>query len=194
MGGAGMPLVFYGRSSSATQESGLSAQIERAQALGIQVDHIFAELVSGKSKANRPKLAEMLRFVRKGDTLVVTKLDRLGRSAADLHSIVQQLQKKGVNLRVLDQSMDTSTSAGRALFGMIAVFAEFERDLIEERRVEGMRKYHARLKKEGRKPGPEKRIDPKRVRALRDKGRLIREIMQEVGASKASVYRALREA
>jgi DNA invertase Pin-like site-specific DNA recombinase len=189
-----MPLVFYGRSSSATQESGLSAQIERAKALGLDEDHIFAELVSGKSKANRPKLAEMLRFVRKGDTLVVTKLDRLGRSAADLHAIAQQLQKKGVNLRVLDQSIDTSTSAGRALFGMIAVFAEFERDLIEERRVEGMRKYHARLKKEGRKPGPEKRIDAARVKALREKGRLIREIMQEVGASKASVYRALREA
>ena len=95
--------------------------------------------------------------------------------------------------RALDQSIDTGTSAGSALLGMIAVFAEFERDLIEERRVEGMRKYHARLKKEGRKPGPEKRIDPKRVRSLREKGRLIREIMQEVGASKASVYRALRE-
>jgi DNA invertase Pin-like site-specific DNA recombinase len=189
-----MSLVFYGRSSSATQESGLSAQIERAKALGIDEDHIFAELVSGKPKANRPKLTEMLRFVRKGDTLVVTKLDRLGRSAADLYAIAQHLQKKGVNLRVLDQSIDTGTSAGRALFGMIAVFAEFERDLIEERRVEGMRKYHARLKKEGRKPGPEKRIDPKRVRALREKGRLIREIMQEVGASKSSVYRALREA
>jgi DNA invertase Pin-like site-specific DNA recombinase len=192
MNGAGMALVFYGRSSSATQESGLSAQIERAKALGIDEDHIFAELVSGKSKANRPKLAEMLRFVRTGDTLVVTKLDRLGRSAADLHAIAQQLQKKGVNLRVLDQSINTGTSAGRALFGMIAVFAEFERDL--KRRVEGMRKYHARLKKEGRKPGPEKRIDPKRVRALRKEGRLIREIMQEVGASKASVYRALRDA
>ena len=188
-----MPLIFYGRSSSATQESGLSAQIERAKALGIDDDHIFAELVSGRSKDNRPKLAEMLRFVRKDDTLVVTRLDRLGRSAADLHAIAQQLQKKGVNLRVLDQSIDTSTSAGRALFGMIAVFAEFERDLIEERRVEGMRKYHAMLKKEGRKPGPEKRIDPARVKALRDEGKLIREIMQEVGASKASVYRALRE-
>ena len=136
----------------------------------------------------------MLRFVLKGDTLVVTSLDRLGQSATDLHAIAQQLQKKGVNLRVFDQSIDTSTSAGRALFGMIAVFAEFERDLIEERRVEGMRKYHAKLKKEGRKPGPEKRIDPKRVRALRDKGKLIREIMREVGASKATVYRALRDA
>ncbi len=146
--------MFYGRSSSATQESGLSAQIERAKALGIDEDHIFAELVSGKSKANRPKLAEMLRFARKWDTLVVTKLDRLGRSAADLHAIAQQLQKKGVNLRVLDQSIDTSTSAGRALFGMIAVFAEFERDLIEERRVEGMRKYHARLKRKDASPGP----------------------------------------
>jgi DNA invertase Pin-like site-specific DNA recombinase len=65
----------------------------------------------------------MLRFVRKDDTLVVTRLDRLGRSAADLHAIAQQLQEKGVNLRVLDQSIDTSTSAGRVLFGMIAVFA-----------------------------------------------------------------------
>jgi DNA invertase Pin-like site-specific DNA recombinase len=169
-------------------------QVERAKALGIDDDHIFAELVSGKSKDNRPKLREMLRFVRKGDTLVVTKLDRLGRSAADLHAIAQQLQKKGVHLRVLDQSIDTSTSTGRALFGMIAVFAEFERDLIEERRTEGMRKYHAQLAKEGRKPGPEPKLDPKEVKALRKQGLLIREIMAKVGASKASVYRALREA
>jgi DNA invertase Pin-like site-specific DNA recombinase len=89
--------------------------------LGIDDDHIFAELVSGRSKDNRPKLREMLRFVRKGDTLVVTKLDRLGRSAADLHVIAQQLQKKGIQLRVLDQSIDTSTSTGKAMFGMIAV-------------------------------------------------------------------------
>jgi DNA invertase Pin-like site-specific DNA recombinase len=189
-----MALVFYGRSSSATQESGLATQVERAKALGIDNDHIFAELVSGKGKDNRPKLGEMLRFVRKGDTLVITKLDRLGRSAADLHAIAQQLQKKGVHLRVLDQSIDTSTSTGRALFGMIAVFAEFERDLIEERRTEGMRKYHAQLAKEGRKPGPEPKLDPKEVKTLRKQGLLIREIMEQVGASKASVYRALREA
>jgi DNA invertase Pin-like site-specific DNA recombinase len=97
-------------------------------------------------------------------------------------------QRKGVNLRVLDHSIDTGTS--RALFGMTAVIAEFDRDLIEERRVEGMRKYHARLKKEGRKPRPEKRIDSARATALRDEGKLIREI----GASKASVSRALRDA
>lgn len=189
-----MSLVFYGRSSTALQESGLVTQIERAKALGIEHDHIFAERVSGKSKDNRPKLAEMLRFVRKGDTLVVTRLDRLGRSAADLHTIAKQLQEKGVHLRVLDQSIDTSTSAGRALFGMIAVFAEFERDLIEERRTEGMRRYHKQLAKEGRKPGPAPKLDPAKVKALRNKGLLIREIMAKVGASKASVYRALREA
>jgi Enterobacteriaceae phage serine recombinase len=71
---------------------------------------MFAELVSGKSKDNRPKLREMLRFVRIGDTLVIAKLDRLGRSAADLHAIAQQLQKKGLHLQGLDQSIDTSTA------------------------------------------------------------------------------------
>jgi DNA invertase Pin-like site-specific DNA recombinase len=186
--------VFYGRSSSATQESGLATQVERAKALGIDDDHIFAELVSGKSKENRPRLKECLRFIRKGDVLIITKLDRLARSAADLHSIAQQLQAKGVELKVLDQNIDTTTSTGRAMFGMIAVFAEFERDLIEERRTEGMRKYHAQLAKEGRKPGPEPKLDPAKVKALRKQGLLIREIMKKVGASKASVYRALREA
>lgn len=187
-----MALVFYGRSSSVLQESGLVTQLERARALGIDDDHIFAELVSGKSKVNRPKLAELLRFVRKGDTLVITKLDRLGRSASDLHTIAKQLQDKGVHLRVLDQSIDTSSSAGRALFGMIAVFAEFERDLIEERRTEGMRRYHKQLAEEERKPGPAPKLDPKKVKAMRKRGLLIREIMDKVGASKASVYRALR--
>ncbi len=188
-----MARVFYGRSSSTSQESGLQLQIDRAKALGIAEDHIFAELVSGKSKDNRPKLAECLRFVRKGDTLVITKLDRLARSAADLHQISQQLKAKGVELKVLDQAIDTSTSTGKALFGMIATFAEFERDLIEERRTEGMRKYHAKLAKEGRKPGPEKRIDSTQVKALRSSGLKIKEIMEKVGASKAAVYRALAE-
>jgi DNA invertase Pin-like site-specific DNA recombinase len=77
---------------------------------------------------------------------------------------------------------------------MIAVFAEFERDLIEERPTEGMRKHHEQLAKEGRKPGPEPKLDPKEVKALRKQGLLIREVMAKVGASKASVYRALREA
>jgi DNA invertase Pin-like site-specific DNA recombinase len=114
------------------QETGLLTRIERAKALSIDDDRIFAEAVTGKSKYNRPKPAEMPLFVRKGDTLVITKL---ARSAVGLRTIAKQLQDNGVYLRVLYQSTDTSTSAGRALFGMIAVFAEFERDLIEERRT-----------------------------------------------------------
>jgi DNA invertase Pin-like site-specific DNA recombinase len=162
------------------QASGLDLQVQRAKELGIAEDHIFTELISGKRKDNRPKVQECLRFIRKGDVLIVTKLDRLARSAVDLHNIAQQLQQKGVALRVLDQAIDTSTTTGKAMFGMIAVFAEFERDMIEERRVEGMLKFHARLQAEGRKPGPEAKLKVDEVRALRDQGLKIREIMERL--------------
>ena len=123
--------------------------------------------------------------------MTLTKLCRLGRSAADLYAISKQLQEKGVHLRVLDQQIDTGTISGKALFGMLAVFAEFERDIGEERRTEGMRRYHAKLAAQGRKPGPEPRIDATQIKALRADGLLIRDIMARLHVSKASVYRAL---
>ena len=184
--------VFYARSSSQTQEGGLKGQVARAKELGIQDDHIFAELVSGRN-AKRPKLQEMLKFIRKGDTLHVTRLDRLGRSAADLYGIVRKLEEKKVQLKVLDQPVDTTTAAGKAFFGMMAVFAEFERELIRERQKEGMARYHARLKAEGRQPGPKPKTDKETIERLLSEGKRPVDIMRELNVSKPTYYRVLAQ-
>jgi DNA invertase Pin-like site-specific DNA recombinase len=182
--------IFYARSSSATQDGGLDGQIARAKELGIKDDDIYPELISGKDAA-RPQLQDMLRFVRKGDVVHVTKLDRLARSVSDLFDIVKTFKEKKVQLKVLDQQVDTTTSAGRAFFGMLAVFAEFERDLIRERQREGIARYHACLKADGLKPGPKPKVVRDDILKLRRKGKKAREIMQDLGISKSTYYRAL---
>jgi DNA invertase Pin-like site-specific DNA recombinase len=188
-----MANVFYARSSSDTQGSGLHLQIDRAKALGIDEAHIFAELKSGKD-SNRPKLQECLRFVRKGDVLHITKLDRLGRSLTDLKGIVDKLSERGVDLKVLDQPIDTTTAAGRLFFHMVGAFAEFERDLINDRAREGRERHLARLRSRGLKPGPEGKLTPElvaKIKEMRAEGIVVRAIGEALSVSRASVNRAL---
>lgn len=188
-----MALCFYARSSSDSQAQGLQLQVDRAKALGIEPDHIFAELRSGKD-AKRPELQALLRFVRRGDVVIITKLDRLGRSMSDLKSIVADLERRGVDLKVLDQPIDTTTAHGRLFFHMVGAFAEFERDLINDRAREGRERHLERLKSKGLKPGPAPKLDPttvERIKALRAEGLVVRAICEQVGLSRASVNRAL---
>lgn len=182
-----MALVAYIRVSSVGQS--LELQRDKMLAIGVQPEHIYEEKRSGVD-ANRPALKDALRFIRKGDTFVITKIDRLARSATDLLSIVKELQCKGVELQVIDQSIDTSTPAGRAMLQMLAVFAEFETAIRAERQMDGIAKAKADGKKFGRKPRatPDVEADIRRMRA---DGLMIREIMEKVGLSKASVYRVL---
>lgn len=182
-----MTLVSYIRVSSVGQS--LEVQRDKMLALGVHPDHIFEEKRSGVD-SNRPALREALRFARKGDTFVITKIDRLARSATDLLTIVKELQGKGVELRVLDQSIDTSTPAGRAMLQMLAVFAEFETAIRSERQMDGI----AKAKEKGTKFGRKAQTTPdviEDIRKMRADGMMIREIMEKVGLSKASVYRAL---
>ncbi|MCZ7908335.1 MULTISPECIES: recombinase family protein [Agrobacterium] len=182
-----MTIVAYIRVSSIGQS--LEVQRDKMLGLGVQPDHIFEEKRSGID-SNRPALKEALRFARKGDTFAITKIDRLARSATDLLSIVQDLQQKGVDLRVLDQNIDTSTPAGRAMLQMLAVFAEFETAIRAERQMDGI----AKAKEKGTKFGRKAQATPDVVadiRRMRTEGLMIREIMEKVGLSKASVYRAL---
>jgi DNA invertase Pin-like site-specific DNA recombinase len=182
-----MTLVSYIRVSSVGQS--LEVQRDKMLALGVHSDHIFEEKRSGVD-SNRPALKEALRFARKGDTFVITKIDRLARSATDLLTIVKELQGKGVELRVLDQSIDTSTPAGRAMLQMLAVFAEFETAIRSERQMDGI----AKAKEKGTKFGRKAQATPdvvEDIRKMRADGMMIREIMEKVGLSKASVYRAL---
>lgn len=185
-----MALVAYIRVSSIGQS--LEVQRDKMLALGVEPDHIFEEKRSGVD-SNRPALKEALRFARKGDTFVITKIDRLARSAADLLSIVKDLQGKGVELRVLDQSIDTSNPAGRAMLQMLGVFAEFETEIRKERQMDGI----AKAKSKGTKFGRKTQATPEvisEIRRLRAEGMLIKDIMSGTGLSKATVYRALDNA
>ena len=142
-------LIGYGRTSTSDQQASIEAQQRDLLAAGCE--KLFVEQVS--SVAKRPQLEAALDFVREGDTLVVTKLDRLARSVADLLSIVERLEKKKVHLRVLamngNQPLDTGTAIGQLMLAVIGAVGQFEREMMLERQKEGI----AKAQKEGRYKG-----------------------------------------
>ena len=127
-------------------------------------------------------------FARKGDAIVVTRIDRLARSVRDLQNIVYELNERGVSLRATEQSVDTSTSAGKCFLDMLSVFAEFETNLRSERQMEGIRK----AKEKGVYKGRRQTIDVQKVRELRDSGMGATAIARKLGIERTSVYRVLR--
>src|SRR5579859_1269103 len=141
--------IGYGRVSKRDQHA--EAQHDALVAAGCDEDHLFIEKISSRVD-KRPRLEAALAYVRAGDTLVVTKLDRLGRGVRDLIDLVQRIEKLGVDLLALQQNIDTSTPTGRMFFHVIAAFAEFERDLISERTRDGLEAARARGRTGGRKP------------------------------------------
>ncbi len=180
-----MATVGYARVSSIGQN--LELQLEKLREYGC--DEIFQEKISGRTAA-RPKLNECLRFVRRGDVLVITRLDRLARSTLDLHRILEELQKNKVEFVVLDQAIDTTTSAGKFVFGILAAVAEFEVHLRKERQAEGI----SRAQAEGVRFGPPPKLSEDQVAELRREhaaGVRIRDLSEKYGLSRASVYRLL---
>lgn len=181
-------LVGYARTSTAEQEAGLEAQVRDLTAAGCE--RVFAERVS--SIAQRPQLADAIGFVRAGDTLVVTKPDRLARSVADLLSIVARLQAKGVALRVQSmggETVDTGTPTGRLMLTMLGAIAEFERGLMLERQREGIAKAKAEGKYQGRAPTAQRQAET--VRQMKAEGVRPTDIARRLGIGRASVYRIL---
>jgi DNA invertase Pin-like site-specific DNA recombinase len=153
------------------------------------VQAIFEEKATGTKRDCREELAKVLHILGEGDSLVVTRLDRLGRSLRDLANIVHEIEGAGADLKVLEQHVDTSTSAGRAFFGMLAVFAAFETDVRRERQAEGI----AKARRAGIYTGGVKRIDRARVLALKSAGAGPSAIAKEMGVSRRQVYRILEE-
>lgn len=185
-----MALIGYARVS--TQDQHPEAQGDRLNAA--ECDRVFVDHgVSGKL-ARRPQLDACLSYVRSGDTLVIVRLDRLGRSVKHLIEQVDQLREMGVDLRVLDQAIDTSTAAGKMLFHVLAAIAEFERDLIIERTLDGL----ASARADGRVGGRRPVLTAEKLAIARqqiDAGEMtMRQIAAALGCSRATLYRHLPEA
>jgi DNA invertase Pin-like site-specific DNA recombinase len=182
-------LVGYARTSTVDQEAGLDAQIRDLKAAGCE--EIFSEKVS--SVATRAKLEDALTFVRKGDTLCVSKPDRLARSTSNLLAIVERLEKKGAGLRILSMGgseIDTKTATGKMMLTMLAAVAEFERALMLERQIEGIAKAKAEKKYKGR--APTARNQTEAVLKMKAAGHKPAMIVEELGISMASYFRILK--
>ncbi len=174
----------YARASSEDQDCAIQEAALRAAGCTI----IRSEKKSGTTMDGRTELATLLDFIRGGDTLMVTRIDRLARSVADLEKIASTLKQTGAFLRATEQPVDTSTAAGTAFFQMLGVFAQFETALRRERQMEGIAKAKAAGIYKGRKPT----VDAAAVRSLRDQGLGGSEIAKKLGIGRASVYRALQ--
>lgn len=182
--------VGYARTSTIEQEAGLEAQARDLAAAGCT--RTFAERVSSIGK--RAELEAAIAFMREGDSLVVTKPDRLARSVADMLAIIARLEAKGVALRVLSMGgseVDTSTPTGRLMLTMLGAVAEFERALMLERQREGIAKAKSEGRYKGRVPTAKRQADA--VQALKAEGLRPVEIAQRLGIGRASVYRILGE-
>jgi DNA invertase Pin-like site-specific DNA recombinase len=178
-----MTTIGYARVSTTDQD--LTLQVDKLKAAGCDV--IRQEKASGTSTEKRKELQTVLDFIREGDMLLITRVDRLARSIADLQDIVRTLKAKGAALKAIEQPIDTSTAAGKCFLDMLGVFAEFETNLRRERQLEGIAKAKAAGVYKGRAPS----IDPDQVRKMKADGMGITGIAGALGIARISVYRAL---
>ena len=177
--------IGYARVSTDGQE--IALQLDALRAAGC--DRIFEDQASG-AKADRPGLIEALAYAREGDALVIWKLDRLGRSLPHLIETVSQLEKRGVGLRSLTESIDTTTPGGRLIFHVFGALGQFERDLIRERTRAGLSAAAARGRRGGRKPVvTADKLE--RAKALLAKGLTVREAATRLKIGKTALYAAL---
>jgi DNA invertase Pin-like site-specific DNA recombinase len=181
-------LIGYARTSTTDQKAGLDAQLRDLEAAGCT--KIFREELSSVA-TKRPQLEAALEWVREGDTMVVTKLDRLARSVADLVEIQKRLAAKSVGLCILAMNLDTATPTGKLMVNLLGSVAEFERELMLERQREGIAKAKAEGKYQGRQPTARRKASE--VLRLRAEGKSAGDIKEALGISRASVFRILAE-
>jgi DNA invertase Pin-like site-specific DNA recombinase len=182
-------IVGYARTSTLDQTAGLEAQQRDLAVVGCE--KVFVEQVSSVDVSAREQLAQALDYIREGDTLVVTKLDRLARSMAHLVELLAEVEKKGASLRILDMGIDTGTPNGRLMLNLLGSIAQFEREIMLERQREGIAKAKAAGKYKGRKPTAKAKA--KEVLELHVEGVGGTEIAKRLGIGRASVYRILKE-
>ena len=179
-------IIGYARVSSAGQN--LDAQLDALDK--VKCDKIYKEKKSGVGRGGREELAKMLDFVRAGDTIIITRLDRLARSLSDLISIGKQLEAKDVGLNIIEQDVNTSTPAGKLFFHMLGAFSEFENSLRRERQAEGIAA--AKARPDSPFKGRPASIDVDKVKSMRSVGKGATAIAKELGISRQSVYRLMK--
>jgi DNA invertase Pin-like site-specific DNA recombinase len=180
-----MTVIGYARVS--TTDQNLELQENALRAAGCEL--IRSEKRSGTSTKGREELHTVLAFLRAGDVLTVTRIDRLARSIGDLQDIVRTVKARGASLRATEQPIDTSTAAGKCFLDMLGVFAEFETNLRKERQLEGIADAKARGVYTGRKAS----IDPAQVKAMQAQGMGATAIAKALNIGRASVYRVIEE-
>jgi len=176
----------FGYARVSTEGQDLSIQLDTLEKLGCE--KIFKEKRSGTS-LKRLELRRCLDHLREGDTLIITRIDRLARSLRDLQNIVHDFERRGITLRAIEQPIDTSSAAGKAFLDMLGVFAEFETNLRRERQMEGIAKAKAKGKYKGRKPTA--RTKAPTILKLASEGKTKKAIAEQLGIGIASVYRVL---
>lgn len=184
-------IIGYARVS--TKDQSLNSQIDAIKKYAAAHEEeveIFTEKQSG-AKKDRSELEQAMRTVRPGDTFVIYKLDRLARSTKQLYELTDKLQERGVNFVSLQDNIDTTTSAGRAMFGMLAVFAEFERNMIQERTQAGLQAARKRGKVGGR-PALDGKTK-KHIKTLYASGESATDIAKEYAIGRSTVYKVLNE-
>jgi DNA invertase Pin-like site-specific DNA recombinase len=186
--------VGYARTSTAEQQAGLEAQLAALRAQGIR--KIFSEQTSSvdrdSEQRQRHQLDAALEYIRDGDVLVVTKLDRLARSVSDLLSIIRRIEAKEATLKILDMNLDTTTPTGKLMLNLLGSIAQFERELMLERQREGI----ARAKRDGKYRGrkPTARAKANEIIALRAQGVGASEIARRLSIARSSVHGILKAA
>lgn len=179
-------MIGYARVSSVGQS--LDVQLEKLSKHGC--DQVFQEKRSG-TNSQRPEYKRCMQYLRKGDTLVITKLDRLARSVFELSKLNYRFNEEDIKLVVLDQNIDTSTPTGKLMFNMLATIAEFENELRRERQLEGIAKAKANNVKFGRKPKHNKETDLE-IYEMRSKGATFSELVKAFNVSESSIRRSLK--
>lgn len=181
-------IVAYARTSTLDQIAGFEAQISELKAAGAK--KIFSEQVS--SVADRAQLEALIDWVRDGDIVIVTKLDRLARSMRDLIEIVDRIEKKGAGLRILAMNLDTTTATGKLMLNVLGSVAEWERAMMLERQAVGIAKAKAEGKFKGRAPTVERQRTE--IEALLSQGLGPTSIAEKLGVARSSVYRVAQSA
>lgn len=181
----------YGYARVSTEEQCLDRQVDQLRKIGIDEENIYKEKMSG-TKSNRPKLKALISVVEEGDVVYIESLNRLGRSSADLISLMQTFNDMNVTLISLKENLDFSSAAGKMIAQFLAILAEFERNCIVERVNEGLAAARARGRIGGRPATPEKTLD-KALKMYDLHNLTVSEICRACGISRPTLYKALRE-